>query len=147
MNTRRDFLASFSLLAAGAVLEPVKVLSAPLMRRDCSIGQLSLSTLAGCIHTPFHITRPAPSRIRLVLIEARPTLIATPLSDRETRAAESGFALLFRGPQQFPLSQNTYSLEHQSLGQISMFIVPVCRRHGDEYFYEAIFNPATGPMV
>ena len=49
------------------------------------------------------------------------------------------FALAFRGPADVYLPQQIYSLVHQRLGTMSIFLVPVGR---DErgFEYEAIFN-------
>ena len=49
------------------------------------------------------------------------------------------FALIFQGPQNIYLPQAIYQLEHEKLGEMDLFIVPVGRdEHG--FQYEAVFN-------
>ena len=49
------------------------------------------------------------------------------------------FSLFFRGPADAPLPQATYALEHDELGKLEIFIVPVGRdEQGTDY--EAAFN-------
>ena len=49
------------------------------------------------------------------------------------------FSLVFRGPHQPLLQQRIYSLEHDALGCLDLFIVPV-KRDAQGLQYEAIFN-------
>ena len=50
-----------------------------------------------------------------------------------------GFALLFRGPREPVLPQETYPITHPSLGTLEIFIVPVGLEAGGA-LYEAIFT-------
>jgi hypothetical protein len=52
------------------------------------------------------------------------------------------FSLFFRGPLEYFLQQATYRMEHESLGEIDLFIVPV-GREADGFRYEAVFNYLT----
>ena len=45
------------------------------------------------------------------------------------------FSLIFRGPQDALLQQGTYKFQHEELGELEMFLVPV--GHAE---YEVIFN-------
>ena len=49
------------------------------------------------------------------------------------------FTLFFRGPADFMLPQNTYALEHERMGELLIFFVPVGQ---DErgFKYQAVFN-------
>ena len=49
------------------------------------------------------------------------------------------FALLFRGPADTPLPQRLYSIRHEELGDLVLFLVPVGIDEEGRY-YEAIFN-------
>ena len=49
------------------------------------------------------------------------------------------FSALFAGPKSVPLPQQTYRLQHATLGTFSVFLVPV-GRPGKELSYEATFN-------
>lgn len=85
--------------------------------------------------------------VRLELIEARSTSDARLSRAVEGDSAGHEFSLLFRGPHDVALTQDTYSFEHAALGRFSMFIVPVCPPDNGTCYYEAIFNRLPGPVV
>jgi hypothetical protein len=49
------------------------------------------------------------------------------------------FSLFFRGGPHFRLDQHTFTLEHDRLGRLDLFLVPVARE-ADGFRYEAVFN-------
>ena len=49
------------------------------------------------------------------------------------------FSLYFSGPAQPVLSQSTYSLDHDSMGNFALFLVPI-KPTGEGSRYEAVFN-------
>ena len=49
------------------------------------------------------------------------------------------FSLLFVGPGRFVLPQQTYRVEHESLGEFDLFLVPL-GPEGDGMRYEAVFT-------
>ena len=49
------------------------------------------------------------------------------------------FALVFLGPRNAPLGQETYAVTHESLGRFEMLVVPIAS-HREGVYYEAIFN-------
>lgn len=49
------------------------------------------------------------------------------------------FSLIFRGGLHFRLAQHIFTLEHEWLGQLDIFLVPVEQRP-DGFRYEAVFN-------
>ena len=53
---------------------------------------------------------------------------------------EESFSLLFRSINETLLWQKTWKLEHDTLGTIELFLVPVDRPVGPWHFYEAVFN-------
>lgn len=53
---------------------------------------------------------------------------------------EESFILRFRSMSETLLPQKTWKLEHNTLGQIELFLVPVDRPDGPWHFYEAVFN-------
>ncbi len=69
---------------------------------------------------------------------ARQTLSAA----RTQELRESSFSLIFRGPREMALSQNTYKLKHPVLGELQIFLVPVGQLSKDSAGrdYEAVFN-------
>ena len=61
------------------------------------------------------------------------------VSGDEERDKELSFSLLFFGPQDAPLSQQTCAFKHGALGQFKVLIVPVGSDiHGR--YYEVVFN-------
>lgn len=66
----------------------------------------------------------------LELIEARQIT----LTDEQDE-----FALLFLGPDDSPLSQGIYSLSHDGMGTLEIFLVPI-KKDRSGVTYEAIFN-------
>lgn len=61
-------------------------------------------------------------------------------SKKEIKAGKEGFSLLFRGPKDTALQQNTYLIEHESLGMFSFLIVPIRTRDNRAAHYEAVIN-------
>ena len=57
---------------------------------------------------------------------------------RVTRRQEV-FSLLFKGPLDRLLPQQIYCLQHEKLGWLDIFLVPV-QRDGEAIYYEAVFN-------
>ena len=71
--------------------------------------------------------------LSLELIEAKPGKIQLPDRPRQS------FSLLFRGPQTPRLLQQIIPLEHETLGLLEIFLVPVgADERGTQY--EAVFN-------
>jgi hypothetical protein len=58
----------------------------------------------------------------------------------KAKLGEESFTLLFRSMSEMLLPQNTRKLEHNTLGQIELFLVPLNRPDGPWHFYEAVFN-------
>ena len=64
---------------------------------------------------------------------------ATPSQNPGPEGTRHPFALAFRGPGEPLLPQGIYRLEHEGLGALEIFIVPMGRdESGTEY--EAVFN-------
>ncbi|MBZ5555375.1 MAG: hypothetical protein LAO21_21920 [Acidobacteriia bacterium] len=88
------------------------------------------SEFAENIHTKFRVVRDVEESLELELVG---------VTDPTRKGPYEHFALEFRGPKQPILAQQTYALEHDRMGDISIFLVPI---RGDEnaVYYEAIFN-------
>ena len=82
------------------------------------------------LNTKFSVRVDADKTIELELTE---------ITESNSAPNHEQFALAFRGPADVYLPQQIYPLEHQRLGTMSVFLVPVGR---DEqgFEYEAIFN-------
>jgi hypothetical protein len=144
--SRRKFLRAGTLVAISASF-PLKSLIArtrgqsglvldhsPLDKRLF----LSRETFARCLNTEFSFNHPKISSATLRLIEVNDL---TPLSGRRSAAATGRecFAAVFVGPESKSLRQETYTVNHGSLGKFEMFVVPI-GNHREGRYYEAVFN-------
>ena len=69
-----------------------------------------------------------------VLVEARPLAAATLQG-----MLRAPFSLLFRNCSPIMFTQKIYSLKHEAIGEVGIFLVPVARdREG--FLYQAVFN-------
>ena len=95
------------------------------------LGALTHATFADRIGETFAIAaRPDP--IELSLEQAA-------LGMEPPDAGRRPFSLVFRGPPQPLLPQSIYALEHDDLGALEIFIVPISRDGGGAR-YEAVFS-------
>lgn len=60
-------------------------------------------------------------------------------NDLGSTARQEQFSLIFTGPLNLQLPQMTYTIEHEKLGSLLLFIVPI-RRDESHFYYEAVFN-------
>ena len=62
------------------------------------------------------------------------------VSERRVSAHhQERFEILFRGPREPLINQGSYRFEHDEMGELMLFIVPV-EQNSDGTFYEACFN-------
>jgi hypothetical protein len=61
------------------------------------------------------------------------------VADLGSSARHIQFSMIFVGPQDAPLEQMTYRLDHTALGPIDLFLVPI-GKDGTAVRYEAIVN-------
>ena len=92
--------------------------------------KLTKEAFAENVNTKFRIATEPARTLELDLIEVVSTL-STPRQEQ--------FSLFFRGPLDLFLPQSIYHMEHDSMGGLEMFIVPVGRAE-DGFRYEAVFN-------
>jgi len=83
------------------------------------------------LNTKFLVTF-ADQNVELELVEVKHY-------DQGEEPSMERFSIYFRGPVEPLLAQQTYSLDHEQLGTLDIFIVPISR---DEtgLRYEAVFN-------
>lgn len=88
------------------------------------------------VNTKFRVPLGPSGAVELELTQVVSTL-STPRQEQ--------FSVFFRGPADVYLPQMTYRMEHDALGPLDLFIVPVGR--GPEGFqYEAVFNRPLEPQ-
>jgi hypothetical protein len=95
---------------------------------------LNMAAFKSQLGTTFSINNDA-AKVKVKLVD-----VANFASRKQVAAGKEGFSLLFRGPQDNVLQQNTYLIEHAELGMLSFLIVPVGTRDTRSPYYEAIIN-------
>jgi hypothetical protein len=137
-TSRRDFLKKGTIvaLAAGVPLSLVQraagnsALASPVAPE--LYAGLSKADFAAQLNTDFLVNK-APGQVALKLVSV------TDLMGREQFSDKEGFSLMFRGEPN-ALAQNTYQIEHPTLGRFSFLIVPVMGDRNRKQHYEAIIN-------
>jgi hypothetical protein len=147
MATRRRFLLDCSTVAVTASLVPAEVFGGSLRSRQVSLDQVSFSAFEGQLNTVFTVHRASgPSvKLALILVETLPPHKSAPANAED--AQNEKFSLVFAGPRNQPLGQDTYTFEHSGLGEFEMFIATIGVDDSSRYYYEATFNrpqPGTG---
>jgi hypothetical protein len=86
------------------------------------------------LNSKFRVRAETPRPLELELVEVK---------GWRSQVMEQGgmerFSLFFRGPSDMPLRQQSYTLEHEQLGVLDIFLVPVAHTT-EEMRYEAVFN-------
>ena len=100
--------------------------------------EITKSLFEGRIGELFHLYDVIEHPISLTLTE-----VSTP-DERIVQQARGmdirePFSLLFSGPLEPFLQQHMYTLQHDELGMVEMFLVPV-NQVENNYFYEAVFG-------
>lgn len=99
------------------------------------LDKLTVTTFEEQLGKLFRLSLPDGGAIELVLVEAR----SLSLRPGTAGPRREPFSLLFRGPKSPVLAQRIYPLEHETLGRLEIFLVPV-GPDGEGMRYEAIFN-------
>jgi hypothetical protein len=97
------------------------------------LEELKEEVFAKHVNTKFYI----PLKDRRVELEL--VRVAGDKSTLEKIEGVNRFALYFHGPGDLLLPQSIYPLEHDALGTLEIFIVPIGIRD-NRYEYEAIFS-------
>ncbi len=99
-----------------------------------------MSAAAGKLPSKKDFDTATNSQFRIIS-DAGPTgdLLLERFVDVSSNADYENFSLLFRAPVDLPPEQRIYRLEHEVLGQMDIFLVPVKLDENGLYF-EAIFN-------
>ena len=84
---------------------------------------------SGQLNTKFRVMSNGAAALELELLE---------LEDF-SQPGQVQFAIRFRGPLATFLEQRIYHLEHDVLGEMDIFLVPIARE-ADGFRYEAVFN-------
>jgi hypothetical protein len=139
-SSRRQFIAGCSAFTLAAAAVPAVVLHAPFPRGNVSLETIGFHHFSAQLGTPFRVWHSSGQMIGMTLVEARPQTANLPQERWAPDALNEKFSLLFQGPADSPLEQDTYLFEHAALGRFPMFIVPVFAFSSQSAFYDAIFN-------
>ena len=134
-SSRREFLkrGTFVALAAGAPLALTEKAFGMGTTKSTAAG-LNMASFKSQLGTSFQINHQA-SKVKVTLID-----VANFASRKQTAAGKEGFSLLFRGPKETTLKQDTYLIEHEELGMFSFLVVPVGTKDKRAPHYEAVIN-------
>src|SRR6185369_17124085 len=102
------------------------------------IERLTLDAIAPLVGQTFRLRLDDGAAIEIVLesVTESPVTAWQPPDGAPDRQP---FTLLFRGPPQFVLPQRIYRFEHETLGELDLFIVPIGRTPAGVN-YEAVFS-------
>jgi len=90
----------------------------------------SLSAFAEQLNTPFRV-RLTPEQTFALTLTRTQAHTSTPRQEQ--------FSVFFSGPPDQLLPQRIYHLEHETLGALDLFLVPIGRDQ-EGFQYEAVFN-------
>jgi len=79
------------------------------------------------------------TKFRIRELDGSPDIELTTVTELKSSVDQESFSLLFSGGKEQPLAQGLYNLEHESLGNGMIFLVPV-EENKDGYLYEAVFS-------
>jgi hypothetical protein len=141
--SRRKFVKAASLLtlSVGAPVKAAEVLSWTDTRSGLesfpfrtSTSLLDMQSFSRCLGTTFLLKDSISKTTVFQLIEVhdwQPNVTLT--------AGRECFSLIFLADDTARLPQNTYAVEHKSLGSFQLFVVPI-RGNTNGRYYEAVFN-------
>ena len=137
---RREFLGRMAWVGPVAALAgawPAAAFTAAPRRKELPLDQLTLTHFSPHVGGRFVLRQDSGPALELELIQA------TALGAKGPRpahlAGRDPFSLLFRAPKEAQLPQCIYHLEHEALGGLDIFLVPI-GRDDTGLKCEAIFN-------
>lgn len=134
-RSRREFLkrGTFVALAAGVPLTLTGKAFGMGATKTTPVG-LNMAAFKSQLGTTFLINHEA-SKVKITLVN-----VSDFASRKQAAAGKEGFSLLFRGPKEVTLKQDTYLIEHEQLGMFSFLVVPVGTKDTRTSYYEAVIN-------
>ena len=134
-RSRREFLkrGMFVALAAGVPLALTEKAFGIGTTKSTAIG-MNMAAFKSQLGTNFLINHQA-SKVKFTLVD-----VTDFASRKQSAAGKEGFSLLFRGPKESTLKQDTYLIEHEELGMFSFLVVPVGTKDTSAPRYEAVIN-------
>ena len=105
------------------------------------LNKLTKDLFSDYLGETFSIQIDETQRLNVELVEVSSLPLRFPLMrPKEEKCSREPFTIVFKGPHAPPLSQQMYTIEHESLKTIErLFLVPIGMDQEGRY-YEAIFN-------
>jgi hypothetical protein len=91
--------------------------------------ELRYETWKAHLNSTFTI-KTAPTEVPLQLIN---------ISEQKFSSRQERFSVYFKGPLEGFLPQHSYPFQHEVMGMVDLFIVPIAQEN-DGFVYEAVFN-------
>ena len=134
-SSRRDFLKRGTLgaLAAGVPLG-LSEKAFGMGTASSPLAVMNMAAFKSQLRTSFLINDET-AKVKVTLVQ-----VTNLASRKQTAAGKEGFSLVFRGPKERILKQNTYLIEHGELGMLSFLIVPIRTKDTSAPHYEAVIN-------
>ena len=135
-SSRREFLKRGTLgaLAAGVPLG-LSLKAVGMTTATPTAAGMGLAAFKAQLGTTFTINDKT-GRVKTKLVD-----VSSFASRKQAASGKEGFSLLFHGPKDLTLQQNTYLIEHEELGMFSFLIVPVLQTKDKRGpYYEAVIN-------
>jgi hypothetical protein len=95
------------------------------------IRELNAQAFSECVRSTFQIQVPGFDAVPVEL---------TDVIERNDSPRLEQFSLIFHNAAGVHLQQATYDMQHEKLGTISLFLVPLGPREGVGMDYQAVFN-------
>jgi uncharacterized protein DUF6916 len=132
-SSRREFLkrGTFMALAAGV---PLALTENTFGTTKSTPAGLNMASFKSQLGSSFIINHQA-SKVKITLVD-----VSSFANKKQTAAGKEGFSLVFRGPKEADLKQDTYLIEHEQLGMFSFLVVPVGSKDTRAPHYEAVIN-------
>ncbi len=114
--------------------------------RRLGLDDLSRKDFAAQLNTAFRIHVAPGKSIEVTLTKLR-VKAGRPFEPGQIPPGDAGherFSLLFSGARSERLEQETYTFDHETLGQFDCFIVPIGTRDPRRIYYEMICNRPRG---
>jgi hypothetical protein len=96
---------------------------------------LSEEDFAKHVHTKFRVRVDGPVEVDLEL----ESVVGYQGGEKE-QAGLARFSLFFDGPPNFLIAQGLVTLDHEQLGEVVIFLVPIGRNEGGGFRYESVSN-------
>jgi hypothetical protein len=132
-SSRREFLKRGTLVALAAGV-PLGLTEKALGTTKSTAAGLNMASFKSQLGTNFQIIHQA-SKVKITLVG-----VTNFASRKQAAAGKEGFSLVFRGPKETTLKQDTYLIEHEQLGMFSFLVVPVGTKDTRAPYYEAVIN-------